>query len=118
MTEIIVIKIPRWIQQVSYTPYENAESLMVLTFDNVPKEKLTLVKPKLEEVLGKLVISNKPFDMKRLSTVINRQRLEALANLENAPHDTISFTLIGYMLYGNSIEDVSINLLLHRCWKA
>ncbi|KAF6215152.1 hypothetical protein GE061_009903 [Apolygus lucorum] len=113
MTDTSVSPLPKefvdipdpYASKVSYTPYENAESLMVLTFDNVPKEKLSSVKPKLEKVLQEIVASEKPFDMKRLATVINRQRLEALSNLENAPHDTIAFTVIGYMLYGNSIED-------------
>lgn len=87
---------------------ENSESLLLLNFDNVPIEKLNQVKPKLDSVLTSILNSEKPIDMKRLSTVINRHKLEILSNLENSPHDCIAFMVIGYALYGNTPEDVSI----------
>lgn len=96
--------------KVWYSMIENSESLLLLNFDNVPIEKLDKVKPKLDSVLSSILNSEKPIDMKRLSTVINRHKLEILSNLENSPHDCIAFMVIGYVLYGNTPEDLDDRL--------
>lgn len=90
-----------------YNLYENSESVLYLLFENVPKEKLPQVKPRLMDVL-KNIVDNEDIDMNRLKCVINRRKLESLSNLENNPHQTIAFMIIGHMLYGYSKEDVSI----------
>lgn len=86
--------------------YENSESCLYLIFKSVPKEKLPLVKPKLDVVL-KAIVEKENIDMKRLKSIINRQKLEYLSNLESSPHSAVAHLLIGHMLYGNSKEDVS-----------
>ncbi|XP_073987977.1 uncharacterized protein C05D11.1-like [Rhodnius prolixus] len=96
--------------KVSYSLVENSESLLLIQFENVPKEKLNLVKPKLKTELQNLLQSSEPFDMKRLATVINRHRLESLTSLENSPHESIAYVVIGYMLYGNTIDDLDQRL--------
>lgn len=93
--------------QVWYTMVENSEPVFLLNFDNVPKEKLNLVKPKLDNILSSILASPVPIDMNRLSTVIHRHRLEALSHLENSPHESIAYVIIGHMLYGNNPHDVS-----------
>lgn len=89
-----------------YNLYENSESVLYLLFENVPKEKLQKVKPMLMEVLKKIV-EKEDIDMNRLKCVMHRRKLESLSNLENNPHQTIAFMIIGHMLYGYSKEDVS-----------
>ncbi|CAH1389034.1 unnamed protein product [Nezara viridula] len=96
--------------KVWFSMSENSESLLLLNFDNVPIGKIHQVKPKLDSVLSSILNSEKPIDMKRLSTVINRYKLEILSNLENSPHDCIAFMVIGYVLYGNTPEDLDDRL--------
>ncbi|XP_014253359.1 uncharacterized protein C05D11.1-like [Cimex lectularius] len=92
--------------RVSYSLTENSESLMMIQFSNVPLDKINLIKDKLFELLGDFVKNtDKQLDMKRLATVIHRSRLESMANLEDTPYDLIAFTVIGFMLYGNTKED-------------
>lgn len=91
----------------AYNLYENSESVLYLLFENVPKNKLDKVKPLLSEVLKKIV-ENEDIDMNRLQSVIHRHKLESLSNLENNPHQTVAFMIIGHMLYGHTKEDVSI----------
>lgn len=86
--------------------YENSESMFFLLFENVPKDKLSKVKPLLSQVLRKIV-DNEDIDMGRLHSVIHRHKLESLSNLENNPHQTVAFMIIGHMLYGHTKEDVS-----------
>lgn len=95
--------------KVAYNLYENSESVLYLLFENVPKEKLTLVKPRLVEVL-KNIVANEDIDMNRLRSVIHRHKLESLSNLENNPHQTVAFMIIGHMLYGRSKEDLEQRL--------
>lgn len=75
-------------------------------FENVPLEKLPEIKDKLLETLREIV-DNEDIDMERMKNVINRHRLESLSAMEENPHYTIAFMVIGHMLYGNTKEDVS-----------
>lgn len=81
-------------------------------FENVPVDKLQKVKIALERILKNIYDGEEPykFNMKRMKTVIQRQKLETLTNLENQPHDSIAFWIIGDMLYGQTTEDVSKKL--------
>lgn len=46
-------------------------------------------------------------DTDRIKNILDRNILEYLSNLENSPHDAISFLVIGDVLYGDTAEDVS-----------
>ncbi|KAJ9588208.1 hypothetical protein L9F63_018429, partial [Diploptera punctata] len=92
--------------KVSYSLAENSESLLYLIFENVPTEKIDLVKDQLMNVLKKIENGNEKLDMKRMQTVIHRHILESLSHLENNPHETIAFMIIGDVLYGNTKEDL------------
>ena len=93
--------------QVSYSLAENSQSMLYLMFENVPSEKLDLVKDKLTAALKRIADGEEKVDMKRMQTVIHRHVLESLSHLENNPHETIAFMVIGDILYGNTKEDVS-----------
>lgn len=101
--------------QVSYSLYENSECCLYMMFENVPKEKISLIKPKLDAVLEKIVESE-DIDMKRLKSIINRQKLELLSSFENNPHECVAHMVIGHVLYGNTKDDVSlcISILDHK----
>lgn len=95
-----------FIFQVGCAMYENSVSCLSLIFKNVPKDKLPQIKPKLMNFLNN-IFEKEDIDMTRMKSVINRRKLECLSNVENNPHDTIAFLIIGHMLYGNTKEDVS-----------
>lgn len=86
--------------------YENSESCLYLMFKNVPKDKLPQIKPKLLDLLRN-ILEKEDIDMKRMKSIINRRKLESLSEVENSPHHTIAFSIIGHMLYGNTKDDVS-----------
>lgn len=90
--------------------YENSESCLYLMFKNVPKDKLPQIKPKLLNLL-KNILQNEDIDMKRMKSIINRRKLECLSNVENDPHHTIAFLIIGHMLYGTTKDDVCLKLV-------
>ncbi|PSN43334.1 hypothetical protein C0J52_14179 [Blattella germanica] len=96
--------------KVSYSLAENSESMLYLMFENVPIEKIDLVKDRLIEVLKRIASGSEILDMKRLQTVIHRHILESLSHLENSPHETVAFMIIGDMLYGNTKEDLDHRL--------
>lgn len=64
-----------------------------------------MVSEMLTNVLRKIV-DNEDIDMGRLQSVIHRYKLESLSNLENNPHQTVAFMIIGHMLYGQTKGDV------------
>ena len=102
------VEIPEpYASKVEYSFIENAESIIYLKFDNVPIKKLGEIQRRLfdyMEPLGESGGRNR-FDMKRIQLVIQRRILEQLSHLENSPHDTVAFMVIGDALYGNSHED-------------
>lgn len=90
---------------VAYSCCEYSVSVLYLAFESVPKSKISLIKDRLQNVLNDVYA--KGIDMKRMRTVVHKRILETLKSLENEPHDTIAHMLFGYVLYGNTKEDVS-----------
>lgn len=54
-----------------------------------------------------IILGEEKIDMQRMKTIIERNILEYVTNLENNPHDTIAFIMIGDLLYGDNAFDVS-----------
>uniref|UniRef100_A0A8D8XF76 Uncharacterized protein C05D11.1 n=1 Tax=Cacopsylla melanoneura TaxID=428564 RepID=A0A8D8XF76_9HEMI len=96
--------------QVAYSIIENSSSLVYFTFENVPKDKLNLIKSKMLSLLSDIVEGKLPIDINRLVTVIRRHRAECLTHIENNPHFCIASMAIGDMLYGNTKEDLDQRL--------
>ncbi|ELU05156.1 hypothetical protein CAPTEDRAFT_140557 [Capitella teleta] len=95
---------------VKYSIIENSETCVSISFVNVPKGKLGLIKEKLFALLAKITDSDEKLDMTRMGQVIERRILEALNSLEDHPHDNIAFHVIGEFLYGNTKEDMDVRL--------
>ncbi|XP_017774305.1 PREDICTED: uncharacterized protein C05D11.1-like [Nicrophorus vespilloides] len=102
--EFVEISDP-YASKVVYNLCENSETCLYFLFQNVPKHKLSLIKPKLMEILQRIVDTN-DIDMDRMKNIINRLKLESLSNMENSPHHTVAFMIIGHMLYGYTKEDL------------
>ena len=92
---------------VGYNVSENSTTLLYIGFDNVPKEKIHLIKGRLMNVLKNIGSKSNGIDKMQMNTVIQRYILETLSNLENNPHDSIAYTLIGNVLFGNTKTDAS-----------
>ncbi|KAF5298438.1 hypothetical protein FQR65_LT01217 [Abscondita terminalis] len=90
---------------VSYNIIENSEITLYLNFGGVPKDKIELIKPKLDEVL-KSIVDDSNIDMKRLRCIINRQKLEYLSSLEHGPHSRVAHLIMSHVMFGNSEEDL------------
>lgn len=93
---------------VSYSLTENMESLLYIEFENVPIDKLDDIKPKLMRLLARMAKGLEKFDMTRIKTIVEKMILEAYCSLEDSPHDTAAFMIIGDVLYGQKEEDVSV----------
>jgi len=89
--------------KVGYSFIENAESVVYLTFENVPVDKLGEIQPRLFSLMEPL--GEHPLDMERMQLAIQRRLLEQQSHLENNPHDTVAFMAIADVLYGRSNED-------------
>ncbi|KAK3910629.1 hypothetical protein KUF71_020443 [Frankliniella fusca] len=91
---------------VSFSLAENKEAMIYMIFSNVPVEKLSTIKSKLDARLKKFVDGEEHIEMSRMRTVINRHRQETLSHLETNPHDAVAFMVIADMLYGTSKDDL------------
>jgi Zn-dependent M16 (insulinase) family peptidase len=101
--EFIEIDDP-YASNISFNFLENSESCIYLMFEDVPLNKLPEVKPKLQSLL-KTIVDDGDINMERIKSIIKRNKLEHLSNIENNPHSTLAFIIIGHILYGNSKED-------------
>lgn len=86
--------------KVHYSFVENSESVVYLAFDNVPVAKLADIKPRLQDILESISNGQQPLDMERIKLVIRRRMLEQQSHIENNPHSTVAFMVIGDILHG------------------
>ncbi|XP_971907.2 uncharacterized protein C05D11.1-like [Tribolium castaneum] len=106
--EFIEIDDP-YASNISFNFLENAESCIYIMFEDVPLSKLPEVKPKLQALLKRLV-DEEDINMERIKSIIKRNKLEHLSDIENNPHSTLAFIIIGHILYGNTKEDLQQRL--------
>ncbi|XP_066250958.1 uncharacterized protein C05D11.1-like [Euwallacea similis] len=90
---------------ICYNLYENAETCFYVIFEDVPISKVDKVKQNLQGEL-KRILSNQDINMQTLESIINKYKLENISNIENSPHQSIAFMIIGHMLYGNTKADL------------
>ncbi|KAI1290107.1 hypothetical protein HDE_08397 [Halotydeus destructor] len=91
---------------VSTSLIENSESCIYLSFESVPKDKLDQVRAKLFDVLSEVVNGTKPFDEKRMASIIHRNKLQHLSAIELSPHMAVASAIIGDFLYGSTDKDL------------
>ncbi|RZC37564.1 C05D11.1-like, partial [Asbolus verrucosus] len=101
--EFIEIEDP-YASNISFNFLENSESCIYIMFEDVPLNKLPEVKPKLQDLL-KTITEEEDINMDRIKSIIKRNKLEHLSNIENNPHNALAFIVIGYILYGNNKKD-------------
>lgn len=86
---------------------ENSIPLYGIRFDNVPKEKIPLIKERLINILKKIASKDDGIDMKRMAIVVQKSILEIQSGMESSPDTIIVRSLVNDILFGNSNEDVS-----------
>lgn len=91
--------------RVSYNITENSTSLLFLTFENVPLDKIDFIYERLIQLLVDLANGREKLDEQRLRIVFEKFILERLSSLENSPHDDITFHVLGDFLYASKSED-------------
>ncbi|EAT39319.1 AAEL008862-PA [Aedes aegypti] len=111
--EFVEIEDP-FASRVGYNIAENAESLLYISFENVPLSKIDDIHAKLKQVLEKIGKGEEKIDMKRMENVLERYILESLSNLESSPHDNVAFHVIGDVLYGAVEQDFDNRLNANR----
>ncbi|KXJ72958.1 hypothetical protein RP20_CCG016849 [Aedes albopictus] len=111
--EFVEIEDP-YASRVGYNIAENAESLLYISFENVPLGKVDDIHAKLKQVLERIGKGEEKIDMKRMENVLERYILESLSNLETSPHDNVAFHVIGDVLYGAVEQDFDNRLNANR----
>jgi len=92
---------------VDYMILGYSTSALVFCFENVPKDKIPLIKELLMKVLQDIYnIGDGAIDMKRMRNVVHKNILSDLDSFDNNPHDTIADILFEHVLYGDTKEDV------------
>lgn len=94
--------------EVSFHHSTQLECSFVLEFEGVPTAKLEQIEPVLFETLSQLHASG--IDMKRLRSLINREKRQLLNNLEHSPASAISHILVNDFLYGETNNHFQLGL--------
>lgn len=89
---------------VSYAEMENSRTTFYIEFEGVRKEKEKEVLRKLKATLEKQ--KDGKFDLKRMEDIIRKNYQEELSAMENTPHNSIAYAVIGDFLYGTDEVDV------------
>jgi len=92
---------------IDYMILNYSTSALVFCFENVPKDKIPLIKELLMKVLQDIYnIGEGAIDMKRMRNVVHKNILSYLDSFDNNPHGTIADILFEHVLYGDTKEDV------------
>ncbi|XP_043476736.1 uncharacterized protein C05D11.1-like [Leptopilina heterotoma] len=91
---------------------ENSTPLYGIRFDNVPKEKIPLIKDRLINTLKEIGSKDDGIDMKRMAIVVQKSILEIQSGMESSPDTIIVRSLVNDILFGNSNEDLNKRLNL------
>jgi len=85
---------------------ENSRTTFYFEFEAVPDRDLKRVLPTMKKTLTSQV---KKFDINRMHDVIQKNYQEELSSMENTPHNSIAYAIIGDFLYGSD-EKVKVRL--------
>lgn len=104
--ELVEIADP-FASSVAYNITENLESLLMLSFENVPIEKIDSVAEKMRSILENIVNGGERVDIQRMQNILERCILEYFSSMESSPHEAIAYPVIADALYGYTVDDVS-----------
>ncbi|CAG0916251.1 unnamed protein product [Notodromas monacha] len=93
---------------VSHYIMDNQVTAVFFTFENVPADKLGVIKEKFWAVLKGLTEAT--LDMNRVQTIIRKKVFECWSALESDPHSAVSDDAITFATYGDSADDLTFML--------
>lgn len=90
---------------VHYAEMENSRTTFYLEFEGVAVQgdKLGVILPKLKATLEKQL---KKFDASRMADIIRKNYQEELSAMENTPHSSVAYAVIGDFLYGSDDKEM------------
>lgn len=91
---------------IDFSFYENKETAISLSAENVPKENLDEIKDKVMEILSGISCGKEEFDLERMKIQIHRSLLEEMVSVEDSPHDVLAFFAIGDFLYSTKSDNM------------
>jgi Zn-dependent M16 (insulinase) family peptidase len=89
--------------QVSYAEMENSRTTFYLEFEGVATDKMDKILPTVKQTLQKQI---KKFDVSRMEDILKKNYQEELSSMENTPHNSIAYAIIGDFLYGSDNKDM------------
>ncbi|OXA50789.1 Presequence protease 2, chloroplastic/mitochondrial [Folsomia candida] len=89
--------------QVTYAEMENSRTTFYLEFEGVGKDKMPEIISKTKSTLEKQVNF---FDMSRMTDIIKKNYQEELSSMENTPHNSVAYAVIGDFLYGSDNKEM------------
>ncbi|XP_057672406.1 uncharacterized protein C05D11.1-like isoform X1 [Diorhabda carinulata] len=82
-----------------------SEICLYVILQDVPVDKLPTIGHKLKELFMNIV-KEKDIDMIQIRNILEKNKQSNLSELESSAHKLVPTTVIEYMLYGRSIEDL------------
>lgn len=82
---------------------ENSRTTFYFEFEGVESDQMDKISEQLKKTLESQV---KNFDMSRMTDVIKKNIQEELSSMENSPHSSIAYAVIGDFLYGNDEQEL------------
>jgi Zn-dependent M16 (insulinase) family peptidase len=93
--------------EIYFNIMDMAEIAQVVEFDDVPTEKVDLIKDTFFNAINRIC---NDIDMERMQTMIKRRIVKHFNAIENSPHGEYSTALIANFLYGRNANDLEESL--------
>jgi Zn-dependent M16 (insulinase) family peptidase len=94
---------------VAYSEMENSRTTFYFEYEAVPQENVKKIVPTMEKTLKQQV---KNFDISRMKDIIQKNFQEELSSMENTPHNSIAYAVIGDYLYGSD-DNAVVKTMFH-----
>jgi len=95
---------------IDFSFFENKETAINLSADNVPKENLDEIKDKVLDIMNGIASGKEAFDLDRMIVQIHQSLLTEMNSVEDSPHDALAYIAIGDFLYSTESDTMQNNV--------